>query len=51
LHPGFPESVVNIAHFQKLDEVIPSKPYRESAGFFDNLIERIFFFATRRRSL
>jgi hypothetical protein len=43
LHPDFPESVVNIAHFQKLDDVIPCQTFQGSPEFFDNLIERILF--------
>jgi hypothetical protein len=37
LPPGIPKSVFNIAHFQKLDDVIPRQSLRRSARFSDNL--------------
>jgi len=41
LPPGIPKSVFNIAHFQKLDDVIPRQSLRRSARFSDNLTLRL----------
>jgi hypothetical protein len=48
---GVPETLVNIAHFQKFDGVIQRQTFQWSPRFFDNSTERLLESNSRRNDL